>query len=284
MSIKALNLNLFKYLDYRKFLKDYYEAAKQTRAGYSFRAFSKKAGFASPNFLKLVMEGDRNFTSESVESFCKGMGFNKQEQGFFKNLVLFNQAKTDEEKNKIYRQLMASQQYSRLKEIEKNQYEYCSHWYHAAIRELVTSENFDGTPEWLTRRLFPEVGLSQIKQSLNLLESLGFIIKVKDKYQQSHPILSTGNEVTSLALFNYHLEMLDVSKEVLQTLPASRRDMSALTLGVSRDLLPEIKKKVQEFRQEILKLASLTTATEEVIQLNMQLFPLTVNKNEGATK
>ena len=57
-------IDVFDYLDYRAFLRDFYARAKATRRGFSFRAFSRKARLGSPNHLKRVMEGDRNLTPE----------------------------------------------------------------------------------------------------------------------------------------------------------------------------------------------------------------------------
>ena len=52
---------VFDYLDYRAFLRDHYLDKKQ-RQGLSFRGFSKRAGLKSPNYLKLVIDGQRNLT------------------------------------------------------------------------------------------------------------------------------------------------------------------------------------------------------------------------------
>ena len=67
-----ITINLFRYDDYRKFLKDWYNNAKASRGSFSFRTFSKRAGFKSTNIFKLVMDGDRNLTEESLPNFIKG--------------------------------------------------------------------------------------------------------------------------------------------------------------------------------------------------------------------
>ena len=95
----ASKINLFTYLDYRKFLKDWYTQAKKERSSFSFRVFSKRAGFESPNFFKLVMDGKRNLTAKSLPKFIVGLKLNKQEQEFFQSLVAYTQASTHEEKD-----------------------------------------------------------------------------------------------------------------------------------------------------------------------------------------
>ncbi|MBI2340563.1 MAG: TIGR02147 family protein [Deltaproteobacteria bacterium] len=268
-------IRLFDYLDYRQFLKDWYAEAKRARGSFSFRAFSKRAGFTSPNFLKLVMDGERNLTEDSLSKFVIGLKLNKQEEEFFRNLVFFNQAVEEEKKALYYERLIQSRKFNQLKPIQKSQYEYCSTWHHSVIRELVASREFDGTPEWLARRISPPITGAQAKKSLEALERLGFIAREGGSWKQTSAIVSTGAEVASLALFQYHLEMLDLAKHVMHTVSAQKRDVSALTLGVKKERISELKKKIQEFRQEILKLVSTDSDPEEVVQLNIQMFPLT---------
>ena len=269
-------VNIFKYQDYREFLRDWYLEAKKSRHSYSFRLFSKKAGFKTSNFMMLVMKGQRNLTEESLQKFIIGLGLNKQEQEFFRNLVFYNQAESHEDKNFYYQRLLQSKKFRQVKPIEKKQYDYYSAWYHPVIRELVVSKDFDGTPEWLSRRLSPPITLSQAEKSVKLLEDLGFIKKTApNRWEQTSTIVSTGPELKSVVVHNYHKALLDLSKDVMDTLSINDRDTSALTLGVKRGRLPEIREKIREFRQEILKMVASDTEPEEVAQLHMQFFPVT---------
>jgi hypothetical protein len=93
---------VFDFIDYRKFLAEYYRSKKETSRYFSYRYFSQKLGFNSPSFLKAVIEGKRNLTRPMLERFCKAMNFGMEETLYFKNLVFFNQAKTSAEKQEYY--------------------------------------------------------------------------------------------------------------------------------------------------------------------------------------
>lgn len=270
------SLNLFDYMDYRKFLKDWYENAKKNKRGFSFRSFSKRAGFGSPNFLKRVMEGERNLTEKSIFQVATGLNLNKQETEFFKNLVAFNQADSTKEKNQHYEQILRSKKYSQLKPMEKDQYDFYSNWYHPVIRELIVSDDFGDDYERLASRVYPRLTPQQAKKSVELLQRLGFIKKIDEKrWEQSKSLVTTGAEVFSLVLFNYHQNILELAKHQLFKTSAEKRDMSVLTLGIVKERLPELKKKIQEFRQDILKFVSEDTKPDDVVLLSMQLMPVT---------
>lgn len=227
------------------------------------------------------MDGDRNLTEASLVPFMRGLKLNKQEQEFFRNLVFFNQAKTHEQRDIYYQRLLQSRKFSQLKPLEREQYEYYSNWYHPVVRELIASKEFDGSPEWISQRIFPPITPAQAHRSIELLEKLSLIKKIEsNRWRQTSPVVTTGPEVTSLVLFNYHHGLLDLTKEILHKVKPEQRDVSALTLGIGRSKLSELKQKIREFREEILKWVSTETDPEEVVQVDIQMYPLT-RREEG---
>lgn len=269
-------ISVFQYADYRAFLSDWFLEAKKNNPLFSHRAFARMAGFHSSNFLMLVMQGKRNLTVGSLQQMQAGLQLNKQEQEFFRNLVLFNQAGTHSERNLYYKKLLQSRRYQRLQPIERKKYEYYSTWYHPVVRELIVSRACDGTPEWVAAHINPSITLDQSKKSIKLLESLGFIERVgPDRWKQTNTILSTGPEIQSVVIHNYHKALLDLSKHMMDRISMRYRDVSAVTVGVKKERIAEIRKKIIDFRREILQLVSEDEEPEEVAQLNIQFFPVT---------
>ena len=167
MKERTKRISVFRFGNYRDFLKAWYEHEKLASRGFSFRAFSKRAGFSSPNFYKLVMDGERNLTEKSLAKFCIGLKLNKQEQEFFRNLVFFNQAKTQTEKNLYYKKLVGSKKLRQLKPMSKKQYQFYSQWYHPVIRELLVADSSDGTAKWVAENIFQELAKMKPKNQYN---------------------------------------------------------------------------------------------------------------------
>ncbi len=277
-------ISVFDYLDYREFLRDWLSEARRSY-GFSFRIFSRRSGFGSPSIYKLVMDGERNLTEKSIKKFVKGLKLEKTEADYFRHLVLFNQAKFHIQKDKHYRNLICLRDAKRLHPIATDQYEYYSTWYHPIVREMVVSREYDGTPDWIAQRIQPAISSAQVRNSLELLERLEFIQKGQDKtsprWRQSTPLVTSGDEGYSIPLFNYHRSVLDLIKERLSEIEWKKRDISTLTLGISRGRLKEIKQKIQEFRREILNLVASDTEPDEVVLLSMQLLPVATNDIEA---
>src|SRR3989338_3997524 len=197
-------LELFNYLNYRHYLRDFYREQKEKRGSrFSFRSFVRQAGLSSPNFLKLVMDGQRNLGPDGVRGFIKALKLNKEEASFFANLVGFNQSKDDGERNEWYRRLSTSRKYREIRPIEKDQFVYYSRWYYAAVRELVLLPDFKEDPEWIAKKLFPPITPREASHALELLLELGFVKRYTNgRLVQSERNVSTAREVASLAIAN----------------------------------------------------------------------------------
>lgn len=63
-----------------EFLRFYVEG------GFTFRHFQKRAGFGSPNYLKLVMDGERNLAPRSLGKFLKGLYIAPADEAFVREL------------------------------------------------------------------------------------------------------------------------------------------------------------------------------------------------------
>lgn len=268
-------INLFGYLDYRKYLKELYEEKKKTTQYFSFRYFAKAAGFASPNYLKLVMDGKRNLSQEGIRKFCKGLKLNKVEQDFFENLVHMNQSKTDEEKNFYYQRMSSSKKYIETKRLEKDQYEYFSKWYYVAVRELVALPDFKEEPEWISAKLGHQITPKEAAHAVDLLIKLNLLKHDESgKLVQVDSSITTGPEVESLAVANFHREMLKKAAESIEKTDPELRDISSLTIPVSEETLKEVKKKIQAFRRELHAFLAEQKQYDAVYQFNFQLFNL----------
>lgn len=269
-------IDLFTYLDYREFLKDWFVWVKKRKSSYSFRVFAKKADLKSHNTVRMVLTGERNLSAESISKFAKALNLNKQETEFFGILVLFNQAKNIEEKNYYHKKLTQCRKYRKLKPLEKDQNKFFSSWVHPIVREMITLESFDGTPQWIAKHVGPPITTQQAQESLDLLERLNLIKKTKsNKWKQTDTIITTGAEVSSLMALTYHQNLLKMIAEQFPEIEPENRDISAINCSVSRSLIPKIKKKIQAFRQEILKMISTDNHSEEALVLSIHLMPMT---------
>ena len=267
--------DVLQYTNYRVYLQDYYEFKKKTVPAFSLRFFAEKAGLSSHAHLKLTIDGKRNITKNTVVKLIHGLGLDGQRAAYFESLVFFNQAQTDADKQVYYAQLLKASPRSKLHKMEKAQFRIFREWHHSAILEMVALKDFRPIPDWISRRLGGLVTPAQVTESLKLLVELGLLVKTANGFRQRDPLITTDDEVQDLMVKMYHLQMLKLSANMLSALPGPQRDVSALTFSIKREDFPNLKKHLQLMRKELLDFSAKAGDAEEVVQVNIQLYPLT---------
>jgi uncharacterized protein (TIGR02147 family) len=271
----AVGVHVFGYLDYRQFLRDLYADKKAERRGFSHRAFSRRAGLRSTNYLHLVMQGKRNLSPRMAGSFARGCGLEHAEAEYFCELVGFTQAKTADERNRAYDRLRQYRQFRVVHELDVAQAAYHSTWYMPAIRELAARPDFRDDPTWIARVLEPSISKAEASDALATLLDLGLLVRGDDgRVRQQRELVTTGPGPLGHHVVNYHRAMLARASEAIDRIPREEREISSVTVCVSQKTLLRLKERIVDFRRELLQHAELEGEPERVVQVNFQLFPL----------
>jgi uncharacterized protein (TIGR02147 family) len=277
-----VRIDVYRYVDYRAWLRDFYADRKEHGRGFSYRSFSRRAGLSSPNHLKRVIEGERNLSPEMAQRFADACGLEGKEALYFCELVAFNQARTTEERRARYEALSSYRGFQRAQKLDLAHAAYHSQWYVPAIRELAASAGFRDDPDWIAARMLPKITREQAEHALSLLVELGMLVRSDgDQLVQSEAVVSTGPETSGVHIVNYHRTMMQRAIESIDLVPRAERDISALTLCVGEAELARIKQRIQEFRRELVGIERAGNRGEIVVQLNVQLYPLTCAERTG---
>jgi uncharacterized protein (TIGR02147 family) len=276
-------IDIYLYLEYRKYLSDYYSLKKRITSSFSFRSFSHRAGFSAPNFLQLLIQGKRNLKRSSIPNVSQAIGHTGEEARYFEAMVLFDQAKTIREKTRCFTTLSEARKPYQISAITDLQFEHFNKWYHKAIRELLGFYAFDENEKYayrtLAAMLSPPITESEARKSVKLLLKLGLLCKDdKGRVVQADRFISTGDEVNSLFIRTFHQAMIDRAKEAVDRVPPPERDISSLTVTVSDKGFAMLKQEIRLFRKRLLDTVKLDTGPHNVYQVNFQLFPLTNTK------
>jgi len=284
---RGSDIDIFGYVDYRRYLADYYREQKKRRPAFSYRFFSTRAGLNSTGLYKDVVDGRQSLGRSLIRRFSKAIGHTEREAAYFENLVFFCEATTVEERTEYYRRMLASCG-PRTVRVEADRFEYYSQWYYSAIRALVSCGDFKGDYAGLARRLDPPVRAADARKAVQLLVRLGFVRKnAADAYEVSDQIVTTGrlgdsDPVRKLRIVKFQNEMMDLARQALERVPSQRMEMSTVTVSVSAQTANMIKDEVAALRRKVLKMAEEDQAPSRVYQLNHQFFPMSRIEDDDA--
>lgn len=269
---------IYKYLDYREFLRDEVAHLKEANPNFSYRAFNMKAGLKSSGHLKMIADGRLNVGQQSMHKLCKGLGLSVKETNFFVSLVQFNQAKTHQERDQFYNNLLALYPPRQPRMLGEVCYRIFHKWYYVVLLELVRVEGFCEVASWISARLCPSVPEHKVRKALQELEELGLLVRnAQGKLEPASVAIATPEAVESLAVVNYNEQLIARASEALRVDPVAEKEFSTLTAAMSEKTFAKVKAKLQEQRNELRELIESENEHSQqtfVAHINLQSFKL----------
>ena len=280
--IFAYMKDIVEYTDYRKFIQDYYDERKRSSA-FTWREFARDAGFTSPVYLKYVCEGKKNLSIGAAGSVANAMGLAGFENTYFVLMVSYAHAKSDAAKRAAFEERCALAQAHKVRVLGDEEFDYFKSWKNPVLRELVP--HMPGAkPLEIAHACKQSISAAEVSKTLDFLVKADLLKKDRNgNYRQTEKSVSMGHvDAVPVAAREMQRQMGEFAVKALD-MPLSERDMSGLTLGLTRRAYERIRKEIADFRRRIVAIATEDEETEQVYRMNLQLFPLSerLEKKKG---
>ncbi len=277
-------VSIYKYFNYRKFLKDLYQYKKSMNKNFSYRFFSRKAGINSSAIYLLLVQERQNMTPNLLPKFAKGLDLNSVEAQYLECMVAFTHAKTPEAKQ-LHFEKMVDLLPPSAKELTAKESQYYQKWYHVAIREALAVLDVGDEHKPLAKFLLPPLKLIETRKALELLADLKLIEKnEKGFWKATDGSLHSTPELGALWIRGFQKSMMEKAQLALETVPSAERNISASTFSISEEGMNRINHKMNQFLADIENIVRLDENEFRVYQFNMQLFPLSEKHNPPKEK
>ena len=264
---------IIEYSDFRKYMRDFYEERK-LRHVFSWREFSKAAGFTSSSYMKVVCDGKSNLSRIGVERTGQAMGLVGFEMDYFRAMVNFGQETDETKKKAAYEEMLAIAKIHKVRVIEGELFKFYETWKNPVLRELAPLMP-GATPGEIAKKCYIDISANDVKETLDFLTKAGFIKKTgENTFVQTETSIKGSPEATKLAIRDMHREMAKIAASSLD-LAKTERNFSGVTMGISKDSYEQIVKELDECRRKIVSIAAGDKNIDQVYRLNLQLFPLT---------
>ncbi|MEZ4323255.1 MAG: TIGR02147 family protein [Myxococcota bacterium] len=273
---------VFSYLDYRAYLRDWFEARKREQPDYSYATFARDGG-GSKAALANVLAGSRAPRASTLDAFARAMALAPNERNYLGLLVELSLAQNLTERREAMGRILASEQYGRMKHSESapdaDVARYLEHWYVPVIREMVGLPGFRDDPEWIAAALVPVVTRDEVVEALATLFDLGFLFRAADGTVQQREIrFSTGVEASQLAVSRYHREVPPDLMRAVDPLRGAEQHLLAITVALHPSHVAEVKARLNAVLEQVAALGDDAAGLEgkRVYQVGMQVLPVSL--------
>lgn len=266
--------SIFDYTDYRKFLADRYAREKQRNRNFSHRYISMAVGSSSAGWFSDLVKGRLNLTGAYLIKLIQVLGLESQEAQYFEGMVQYAQAASFEDRSRFFERMMSMRQ-PKTDLLGQDKFEYYSKWYYSAIRELLFIHDFQGDYAALGRVLSPPIRAKQAREAIALLERLELIRPDGNgRHRPSVPVLRKDTSAKAEHLFRYLRSQMELAMEALERHRPEERDISSLSLVLSRADFLRAKEEIRALRKRLLAWSEKPKGGERVFQCNFQMFPI----------
>ena len=266
--------NIFMYTDFRVYLGDFYQARKVQDRKFSHRFIADKVNSGSSGWFADVLKGRLNLAGPQLLPLARLLQLKPSEVDYFEALVGYGQAGSLEEKTRFFQKMLAFKEV-RTDMVGFDKLEFYGRWYHSALRELLFFYPFRGDYAALARKLSPPIRQAEARESVELLERLGFVEpNAIGGYKAREATLKKDPSFPSVVMANFLKANMELAIDALDRYSKDERDVSALTISLSDEAFQKVKEEIRALRKRILALTEVDVAPSKVYQCNFQFFPM----------
>lgn len=272
-------MNMFTYLDYRKYLRDALVERKEQNYHFSYRFIAQHLNLSSPGFFNWIVSGKRKLPETLIPKLAILFKFTDRECAYFSLLVKYNHTADPAEKEELFQRLSQYIKKEQRQQITPDQYKYFSKWYYVAIREYLRLYDFRDDYRSLAQQLRPKIKSSEARDAVDVLIKFGLIAPDENGfYRPVDKMVTTGETWKSDMINNLQVILIDLGKKALLSVPREERDVSNVTICVSETGRRRVSQEIAAMRRKILEISENDRGADTLYQCNVQLFPLTKKK------
>jgi uncharacterized protein (TIGR02147 family) len=269
--------DIVRYTEYRTFLKDRYTTLHEGNPKFSHRHIASRMGGRSAGWFADVISGRQKLKSREVTGIASVFKLSTRETEFLRVWVAMEDAADPEEKMVALEKWMLLKG-ARREVVERDRFAFFDHWYHIALRELLSFRSFDGDFASLGAALIPPVSAPRVRKALDLLQRLGLIHSQMRGHRPGDLPDLVKAPAGETQHWNHILKSFSkLAIPALDDFSKEERNFSALTLGLSSEGLQKAGEEIAQLRKRLLHIAEKDKGRDRVYQFLFQAFPLSKN-------
>jgi uncharacterized protein (TIGR02147 family) len=277
------------YLDYRIYLKDFLAFKKKEvlrsnpQASYTYSTFSAACGLKAPQYLKLIIEGQRNLSKKTITQFTQALHLKKEDFFDFQLLVLSNQETEPGKRALLFKQLMDYRVQIKIKKgtLNKKQFQQIPNWATWVLFESLDTKLSHLDNKSLQQFLRNKVTLQQATEALKDLFSLNLVEETPRGLKKKRHLLEKAEEIPVEVVRALQAQFMYLALESLYQDPPTEREFGSATLALTKKEFEAIRFKLRQLRKSIQKETQVLRQSgapgDRIYQLNIQLYPVSTD-------
>ncbi|WP_413583208.1 TIGR02147 family protein [Bdellovibrio sp. HCB288] len=266
-----------------EYLKAHYEFRKKLDPGFSYDVWSLELGYKSRSFIKMVVAGQRNLTSDFIQTFSAKMVFSSEEAAYFLLIASHEQAESEPERALYMDKIFECRGRRMDLRILENQDEFLLDAELPKILLLLGFQDIKKTPQYLAE--ITGMDVLMMKARLEKLSSMGLATFKDLNWEPIDESFRVPKKFGNAALASYHNAALTeaMAAQKIETrlrrfrsllLPLGEADFDSLLIDIEN----LVGKSIEKYNHKELQ-------NRRLYKMNVNLYPVTelVHGDENKT-
>jgi uncharacterized protein (TIGR02147 family) len=264
--------DVFAYLDFRVYCKDYLDFLRQARPAFRFQTLVEQYGLHSRSHYLDILKG-RKLTKKFLPAYIALFEFDPLEAGYFKTLVDYGQAADGKEKARCFAAIQKRSPNLETVKLEQEAFSYFSRWYFPVMLSVLDLNKRERDHRKLAACFKPRISALEAKRALAELTGLGFISwnDARGEWNFHRKFLKSTDSALAAALGDFHRAMQHKGIAAYES-DFEAQTFSSLTLSVSLKTKNEIDAMITNLRNAIMEKAKADLEPEVALHINFQSF------------
>jgi uncharacterized protein (TIGR02147 family) len=244
-------INIFEFINYREYLTAWHKSEKQANPGLTHEYLCAKLSQKNRTYFSDIEAGRKLIGAEVLDRLISCIGLKGAEAKYFRALVGYGQPATYEEKEFWFEQIVTLNNTPRTI-VDPSTYSFYKEWYHSTIRALLDVMDTKDEYDKISRLLYSRVTAGQVRESIQLLKSLGLIAPNEHSFlKPTQKVLITGDAARHELLRRFQVANHRILGEILKKDEEGTHDSTQMTVSVSSQGFDRIMKRIKQLRSEI---------------------------------
>jgi uncharacterized protein (TIGR02147 family) len=253
---------------YRNILSTELDRRKELNALYSLRAFARDMGLAAPQ-LSSVMSGKKGISVQAAKKIAKKISLTDQESNYFVLSAQALHSRQPKNRQRANELLQVEKQKKSIRTILEPSFSCLNEWFYISFLQAFDLVSFEPKTEWFAEHF--NVSKAQAKKALMDLEEAGLLTQDQDFFKPTFSRVKTA-DIASKQIRSYLQKMIKIASNALENQSINERDFSATTFAIDPQNIPVLKKKIENFCDELCQAGTEKGPLKEIYCFSTQFF------------
>jgi len=265
--------SIFAYLDYRDYLREWFEDRKQGSPWYSYKIFGEGVGLDQSQVYR-ILQKQLHVSEAARPRFAQYLDLKGPASEYFDTMIALGRSRKEADTRRLFALLQAMRG-SQATTLAESQYGLYETWYLPVVRALIGILEISDEYGKLGACVNPPIGAEQARKAVETLRKLKLVTRDRTGvWRLQGKSYSTGKQYQSELVRRYQAQTFKLVEESLERHPKELRDVNVVNMAADAAAFADCVAILGEARRQIRERIERVDNPDRIMRLATGFIPV----------